>query len=154
MTDDKAEKIIWQEIRKRGITFYDMIGLSNYGVEEDPDDKSITGSRNTRSNRFKETLGSERMKEILCQGEKNPYDDFPPLKISFQDLFRFWFNRCIDKEFFVDEVLEGIYDHFLEQMRPSEKRRETMDMSLDFTEVIQVKTTDINEERLKRIGNG
>ena len=152
MTDDKVEKIIWQEIRKRDITFYDMIGLPNYGVEVDPDDKSLTGRRNTRLNRFKEILGSERMKEILCQGEKNPYDYFPPLKISFQDLFRFWFNRCIDKEFFVDDVLEGIYEYFTEQMRPPEKERETMDISLDFTEVLQTKTTDINEERLKRIG--
>lgn len=136
MTDDKVEKIIWQEIRKRDITFYDMIGLPNYAVEEEPDDKSFTGRRNTRLNRFKETLGSERMKEVLCEGAKNPYDYFPPLKIPFQDLFRFWFNRCIEKEIFVDEVLEGIYDYFMEQMRPVEKERETMDISLDFEQIL------------------
>jgi len=136
MTDDKVEKIIWQEIRKRGITFYDMIGLPNYGVEVDPDDKTFTGSRNTRSNRFKETMGSERMKEILCLGEKNPYDDYPPLKISFQDLFQFWFNRCVDREIFVDDVLEEIYDYFLEQMRPPQKEKEMMDMTIEFEQML------------------
>jgi hypothetical protein len=133
MTDDQVEKMIWREIRKRHITLSDMIGVSNY--VDDSNDKNIIGIQGTRRNRFKETMGCERIKEILCQGEKKQFDDYPSLKITFQDLFRFWFNRCIDKSIFADEVLEEIYQYFLEQMRPPEEKPATMDMSIDFEEV-------------------
>jgi hypothetical protein len=135
MTDDKVEIMLWRELRKRGVTFYDMIGLCNHGVDTNPDDKSSVCNRDTRSNRFKETMGGERINEILSLGEKKQLDDYPPLKIMFQDLFRFWFNRCIDKSIFADEILEDIYDYFMEQMRPPEEKPETMDMSIDFEEV-------------------
>ena len=64
--------------------------------------------------------------------ENNPYEDYPPLKISIEDLFRFWWNHCIDQYLFVDEILEDIYDYFTEQMRPQEKEKESMDLTLDF----------------------
>jgi len=55
-------------------------------------------------------MGSERMKELLCVGKYSEWDDYSPLKIPFQDLFRFWWNRCVHQEYVVDEVLEDIYD--------------------------------------------
>jgi len=131
MINSKVEKIIWQEIRKRDITFYDMVGLPNHAVDPNPDDRS-NGFRDSRRNRFTEMLGSERMKELLCQGDCHPYDDYPPLKVSLQDLFQFWWDRCIDRSLFVDEILEDIYDFFTEQMRPPVKEPETMDMELGF----------------------
>lgn len=131
MTDEQIEALIWDELKKKGVTLYDMIGLPNHGVDPNPEDK-ITSSRRSRSNRFTETFGSGRMKEILCLGEYNPYEEYSPLKISLQDLFRFWWNRCIDQYLFVDEILDDVYDFFTEQMRPPEKEKESMDLTLDF----------------------
>jgi hypothetical protein len=49
------------------------------------------------------------MKELLSIGEYNPYDDYPPLKVPLKDLFRFWWNHCVDKGLAVDEILDDIY---------------------------------------------
>ena len=77
MTDEQIEKLIWNELKKRGVTFYDMIGLPNYGVDPNPEDQTTPRSLKCRSNRFNESFGSGRMKEILCVGEHNPYDEYP-----------------------------------------------------------------------------
>jgi hypothetical protein len=153
MTQSRVEKIIWQEIRKRDITFYDMIGLPNHAVDPNPEDY-MTGTRNTRRNKFTEMLGSERMKEILILCDYHPYDDYPPLKVSLQDLFQFWWSKVIDQGEFIDQVLEEIYDYFTEQMRPPVKEPETMDMYLNFEEALQPEITDLHKERVKRSGCG
>jgi len=132
MTDDQVEKLIWDELKKREVTFYDMIGIPNHGVDPTPEDRTDTGPRRSRSNRFRETFGSGRMKELLCAGEYDPYEGYPPLKISIQDLFTFWWTRCIDQYLFVDEMLEDIFQYFTEQMRPPEKEKESMDLTIDF----------------------
>jgi hypothetical protein len=153
MTDDKVETLIWRALQKNGITFNDMIGVSNY--VKDTDSKTIADAGDTRRNRFKEYCGAGRMKEILCRGENNPCQDYPPLKVPLQDLFSFWWHRCIDdRTAFIDEILDDIYDYFTEQMRPKEKNTDTMDMSLDFAEVLQAQITDLNEARIKRKGHG
>lgn len=54
-----------------------MIGLPNYGVDPAPENKTDSSPRKSKANRFWETLGSERMKEILCVSEYNPYDEYP-----------------------------------------------------------------------------
>jgi hypothetical protein len=153
MTQSRVEKTIWQEIRKRDITFYDMIGLPNHAVDPNPDDR-ISEIRNTRRNRFKELLGSERIKEILNLGDYPSYDAYPLLKVSLQDLFNFWWDKCIDRHAFVDEILEDIYDYLTEQMRPPVKETETMHMSLDFEEAMQPEIADLHTERIKRSGYG
>lgn len=132
MRDEQVGKLIWDELEKRDVTFYDMIGLPNYGVDPNPEDKKEPGPRRSRANRFKETLGSERMKELLCMGEYNSYEDHPPLKIPVQDLFSFWWNRCIDQYLALDEILEDIYQYFTEQMRPCQEEQERIDLTLDF----------------------
>lgn len=75
------------------------------------------------------------MKELLCAEEYNPYDYYPPLKIPLQDLFYFWWNRCVERHLVVDEILEDIYEYFKEQMRPPQKEKEEMDMSVDFSQM-------------------
>jgi len=132
MTDDEVEKIIWDEFQKRDVIYLDMIGLPNCGVDPDPEDNMTTKQQRIRSNRFSEIMGSQRMKELLCAGEYNPGEDCPPLKISFQDLFRFWWNRCVVQEYVVDEVLEDLFDYFTALMAPPEKKEEGMDMTIDF----------------------
>jgi len=144
MTDDQIEKFIRDELKKKDVTIYDMIGMPGYGVDPHPDDKATPSSRRSRTNRFTESFGSGRMKELLCVGEHNQYDDYPPHKISFQNLFRFWWNRCIERHLFVDEVLEDIFNHFTEQMRPPEKEREQMDLALD-CDKLPLFTMDLEE---------
>ncbi len=135
MTDDEIEKLIWDEFKKRDVTFFDMVGLPNHGIDPNPEDTTSERSHRIRHNRFKDILGSERMKDLLCVGEYNPYEDYPPLKIPLQDLFRFWWNRCIEKEALVDEILEDIFGYFTDLMRSPEKKKKLMDMSVDFNQL-------------------
>jgi len=130
MTDNQIEKLIWKELNKRGVTLYDMIG-GDY-IDPDPDDKTTFASERMRPNRFTEMFGEHRMKELLCIEKYDPYNDMPPLKISFHDLFRFWWNRCIEKELFVDEVLRDIFDYFADRMKPESQEPETMKVKIDF----------------------
>jgi hypothetical protein len=137
MTDDQVQKLIMKELKKRDITFQDMIGMPGHGVDPNPEDKITPPcEKGIRSNRFEAMLGSERMKELLCAARYNEWDDYPALKISFQDLFRFWWNRCVVKEYVLDEVLSDIYDYLTELLiPPQEEKDEEMDLSLDFAEI-------------------
>jgi hypothetical protein len=81
-------------------------------------------------------LGCDRMRELLCKGRYSPYDHTIALKIPFQDLFRFWWNRCVEQEYVVDEILEDIFGYFTEKMRPPrEEVAEEMDLTLDFVQL-------------------
>ena len=136
MTDEQVEKLIWKELKKRAVTFGDLIGLPGYGVDPTPEDTTTEPNQRARQNRFTQTLGSERMKELLCRGKYNPYEPYPPLKIQFQDLFSFWWNNCVEQELVVDEVLEDLYNYFTEQMRPPKKEQlEQIDLTMDFEQL-------------------
>jgi lipid II:glycine glycyltransferase (peptidoglycan interpeptide bridge formation enzyme) len=39
MTDDQIQKLIMKELKKKDISFYDMIGMPNQGVDVHPEDK-------------------------------------------------------------------------------------------------------------------
>ena len=69
---------------------------------------------------------------ILYSDPKKGTSYHPPLKISIQDLFRFWWNRCIDQYLAVDEILEDIYQYFTEEMRPPQEEPQEMDLTVDF----------------------
>jgi hypothetical protein len=133
MTDDQVENLIWKEIKKRDITIHDMIGLPGNGIDPHPEDH-ITPlcEKGIRSNRFQRSLGADRMKELLCVGKYSKWDDYVRLKVSLQDLFRFWWNRCVDQEYMVDAILEDIFEYFTEKMRPPQKEEPEMDLTLDF----------------------
>ncbi len=136
MTDEQVEKLIWKEIKKRKIIFQDMIGTPSCGVDPNPGDFVTPRSeKGIRNNRFQSMMGSERMKELLCVGKYNEWVDNPPLKIPFQDLFRFWWSRCVDQDVIVDDILNDIYDYFLELMRPPQKEEPQMDMTLNFEQM-------------------
>ena len=133
MTDDQIEKIVWDEIQKKKITLADMIGGEI--VVPDTGDTVASKSRSGRRNRFMELFGEHRMKELLCVGEYDPYNDLPLLKVDFQDLFRFWWNRCINKAIFADEVLRDIFDYFADQMKPLAHEKRQMQLQLDFNQL-------------------
>ena len=135
MTDEQIEKLIWKELKKRDVCFNDMIGLPGHGIDPDPENKTTEKNQRVRQNRFTQTFGSERMKELLCKDKYNPYDPCPPLKLRFQDLFRFWWNNCIEKDLVVDEVLEDIFTYFTEHMRPPQKEQVQMELTIDFEQL-------------------
>jgi len=132
MTDEQIEELIMKEIRKREITFYHMISLSSHNVDPNPEDETQPANKRARRNRFKGLLGCDRMEELLSLEEYNPYRLLPPLRVPIQELFRFWWNRCVEQELVVEEILEDIYNYFLEQMRPPQKKERKMDMTIDF----------------------
>jgi hypothetical protein len=137
MTDEQLERLIWKEIKKRDITIHDMIGMPGHGVDTNPEDKITPPcKKGIRSNRFESFMGCDRMKELLCVGKYSEWDDYPPLKIPFQDLFRFWWHRCVVQEYVLDEVLEDIFEYFTEKMRPAQKEEPQMDFTLDFEQVL------------------
>ena len=119
MTDKEIEALVWAEIQKRGITLHDMIG--DHYIDPDPDNTKQSAGDRARPNRFVATDEASRLQELLCRGEYQPLNDLPVLKVSFQDLFRFWWNRCITREYFVEDVLGEIFQYFVEQMKPGEK---------------------------------
>ena len=103
-------------------------------IDPDPEDKTKLSNQRFRRNRFMETFSEHRMKELICVGEYNPYNDMPLLKVSLQDLFRFWWNNCITKELVVEEILGDIFEYFADQMKPMMESDE-MDLTLDFEQV-------------------
>ena len=135
MNDEQIEQLIWGELKKRDITFYDMIGLVNENIDPDPQDKTIPSNKRARINRFSGAFGSERMEELLAVGKYCPYSYLSPLKVSFQDLFRFWWNRCVEQDLVIEEILDDIFSYFTELMRPAEKKEKEMDRTLDFTQM-------------------
>jgi hypothetical protein len=136
MTDDQVERLIWKEIKKRDITIHDMIGLPGHGIDPHPEDHITPPcEKGIRSNRFQRSLGGDRMKELLCVGKYSKWDDYVRLKVSLQDLFRFWWNRCVDQEYVVDEILEDIFEYFTEKMRPPQEEESEMDLTLDFDQL-------------------
>jgi hypothetical protein len=95
MTDDQIEKLIWSRIKRKKITFGDMIALVNPGVNPNPQAGYEGRTKRLRRNIFTQNGGIEKMKELLCVRKCYPDDDYPPLKVPFNDLFRFWWNRCV-----------------------------------------------------------
>ena len=88
MTDEQIEQLIWGEVKKRDITFYDMIGLVNENIDPNPQDKTMPSNKRARINRFSGPFGSERMQELLCVGKYCPYSYLPPLKVSLTGPFQ------------------------------------------------------------------
>jgi hypothetical protein len=136
MTDDQVERLIWREIKKRDITIHDMTGMPNSGVDPHPEDKITPPcEKGIRSNRFQSFMGCERMKELLCVGKYSEWESYPALKITLQDLFKFWWNRCVQKEEVADEILEDIFNYFMARMQPPQKEEPQMDLTLDFDQL-------------------
>lgn len=136
MTDDQVQKLILKEMKKKDVIYWDMKLGPNHGVDPNPEDKITPPcEKGIRSNRFVSFMGCDRMKELLCVGKYSKWDSYPPLKIPLQDLFRFWWNRCVRQEEAADEILEDIFTYFTALMQPPQKEEPQMDLTLDFEQV-------------------
>jgi hypothetical protein len=135
MSDDQIEEFIYHEIKTRGITFNDMIGGTG-AVDPGPDGQEAGIRERLRGNKFSTLAEDTRMMELLAAITYSDLDNLPPQKISLQDLFRFWWNRCVEKTLVVEMVLEDIFTHFREEMRPPVEEMPQLDMSVDFEQLL------------------
>ena len=77
------------------------------------------GNRETsRWNKFKSQSWADRFIELISEREEEQYPDYHIIKVPFKDLMRFWWNRCIDKEYMLETIFEDIYCYFKDKMIP------------------------------------
>ena len=132
MTDAEIIELISEEIKKRGITWLDMIG-GRY-VSYDKDHKRIV-----RDNVFKSKDWSHRLIELISEGDYDPKAKKYLLKISLQDLVRFWWENIVCQEDLIADIFEDIYIHFKDKMAPEKKEEPRPEYDLDFSEIIMNK---------------
>ena len=124
MTDREIEFLIETTIRKAGITWRDMVGGPYVDPEQDPD-KRYGNPETVRRNKFTTNAWSDRLIELLSDGEYDPNADYHQIRIPVRDLIHFWWNRCIDKEEMLDMILEDIFTYFKDTMLPKKEAVKT-----------------------------
>lgn len=50
MTDDQIQTLVIKEIKKRDITYYDMVGMPGHGVDPNPEDNITPPTQNRKIN--------------------------------------------------------------------------------------------------------
>ena len=129
MTDDQIEALILKEIKKRKITWSDMVYGRSISYEKGPE-------RLFRINRFKAESWSDRMIELICDGDYNPFDKHIVIRVPVQDLIRFWWNRIICQDDMMDEILEDIFIYFKDRLNPKPDKKPEPGYDVDFSQLI------------------
>ena len=122
MTDQEIEKLILSRIKKRGISWLDMVGGKSISYE-------LNHERIVRNNVFISNCWSDRLVELIDDEDHN-------IGISLQELMRFWWNNCACQKDIIDDVLEDIFVHFKDIMSPKKEEELEPDYELDFSEII------------------
>ena len=130
MTDDQIEALILNKIKKHGITWLDMIGGRSISFE-------ANHKRVVRCNKFKAESWSDRLIELICEGDYDPFAECHILRVSIQDLIRFWWNNIICQEDMLDEILEDIFIYFKDKLLPKKELEPVVGYDVDFYKVIQ-----------------
>ena len=148
MTDDQIESLILNEIKKHGITWLDMIGGRSISYE-------ANHKRVVRCNRFKAESWSDRLIELICEGDYDPFAECHVLRVSIQDLIRFWWNNIICQEDMLDEMLEDIFVYFKDKLCPKKELEPAVGYDVDFYKVISKQskpTMSFDKNRKKALG--
>jgi hypothetical protein len=130
MTDDQIEALILNEIKKHMITWLDMIGGRSISFEDNH-------KRVFRCNRFKSESWSDRLIELICEGDYDPLTDCHVLQVSIQDLIRFWWNNIICQDDMLNEILEDIFVYFKDKLLPKKDKEPDLSYDVDFNKIIQ-----------------
>lgn len=136
MDDAATDRYISRQIRKRGITLYDIIG-EEY-IDPTPDAMEPPPGQRARWNRFKCSDWSLRLCELLTPKGFDEDDPYRRLAIPLKDLVRFWWNNCIEPGYFLEEVFEDILRLYKDRMLPPEKPKERADISGALDGVLEV----------------
>ena len=103
MTCDNVESMIIEEIRKMEIILDHMIMTA-----EDCNEYMKKGKKKSH-----EPLGSTELKKILHRELKTARrnKDYTPLKFSMQQLIWFWLENIVNRNDFINKVLDDVYRH-------------------------------------------
>jgi hypothetical protein len=134
MNDKQIDAYITRQIRKRGITLYDIVG--GQSIDPEPDNWTKSYQERVRCNKFITDTFPSRLCELLTDKRKfdpeHPYDN---LKILLKDLVRYWWNNIVDQEDILFEILDGIMTIFKDRMLPPQPEEEPPDYSDAFDDV-------------------
>ena len=128
MNDRQIEEYILDVIKKRGITWLDMVSGRSISYEAD-------NERLFRINNFKSKSWSERMIELICDGDYDPLSDDHTILIPYCDLFRFWWDQIIDQQDMMDMILEDIFVYFKGRLQPVKDETPAPDYKIDFSKL-------------------
>jgi len=129
MTDDQIEALIYDEIKKKGITWLDMVGGRSISYE-------INHNKVFRCNIFKAEAWPDRLMELICEGGYDPFVEGHILQVPVQDLMRFWWDKIVCQEDMLDEILEDIFVYFKDKLLPEKESESTVSYDVDFFKVI------------------
>jgi len=82
------DRYITEQIKKRGITAYDIIGGPS--IDPEPDNWAKPYDERVRCNRFTSQHWDHRLCEILTEGDFDPYKPYKNLAIAVKNLVRHW----------------------------------------------------------------
>lgn len=135
MDDRMIDRYITEQIRKRGITLYDIIG-EEY-IDPDPHNVDGQASQRARWNRFKTLSGDLRFCELLTEGDFDEYNPYRGLAIPVKDLVRYWWDNIVDHDLVLGEIFGDIMDFYKDKMLPEEQEEE-LDLSDSFDELLEM----------------
>ena len=128
MTDEEVEELILGEIERRGATWLDMVGGKCIAYHVDH-------RRIVRNNVFVSQSWSDRLIELVSDGDYDPMAEYHPIRTSIQDLIQFWWNHCVCHEHMIDEILEDIFVYFKDRLGPEEEEEPEPHYDVDFSEL-------------------
>ena len=134
MDDRMIERYISEQIKRRGITAYDIIGGPS--IDPEPDNWDKPYNERIRCNIFTSRYWDHRLCEILTPGEFNPDKPYENLAIPVKDLIRYWWNNIADQEDIIAEALEDILTVYKDRMLPEKEEEEIVDFKDAFEKVL------------------
>jgi hypothetical protein len=136
MDDKQVDGYITKQIKKRGITLYDIIG-GKY-IDPTPDAIEPPPGQRARWNRFSCGPLGLRLCELLTEKGFDPEDPYRRLTVPLKDLVHYWWNNCVEKELVLEDIFEDILEHYKDRMLPPEEPKERADISDAFDGVLEV----------------
>ena len=136
MDDKQVDAYITKQIKKRGITLYDIIG-GKY-IDPTPDAIEPSPGQRSRWNRFSCGPLCLRLCELLTPKGFDPDDPYRGLVVPLKDLVRYWWNNCVERELVLEDIFEDILEHYKDRMLPPEEPKERADISDAFDGVLEV----------------
>ena len=127
LIDDRMiDRYIIGQIRKRGITMYDILGDSY--IDPDPDNGDVAAHSRMRPNRFTMSYSGYRLCELLTEGEFSEFDPYSKLAIPIKDLVRYWWDNIACQDCLLEEIFDDILIHFKDKINPKQPE-EAIDIS-------------------------
>ena len=136
MNDLEVDSYITWQIRKRGITLYDMTG-GEY-IDPSPERVDLPVGQRARYNRFTTLSGELRLCELLTDSGFDPENPYGNLSVPVRDLVRYWWNNIADHEWLPDLAFDVIFTLYKDRMLPQEEEKTAPDLADALDEIMEV----------------